>query len=91
MMMAGERNGNITISDDGGANATKVMVNVLAAQNQGFKICHLNAQSLCGKIDEFRDLFQGFDVDAIAVSETWFRNDVNDMFYSIWQVIECIE
>lgn len=50
------------------------MLKVLVSQNRGFKVCHLNAQSLIKKIDEFRDLFEGSGVDAVCVSETWFRN-----------------
>lgn len=50
------------------------MIRILSKQKHGLKICHINAQSLPRKIDEFRYLFESSDVDVICVSETWFSD-----------------
>ena len=39
----------------------------------GLQICHINAQSLVYKMDEFKKIFEKSGVDVICVSETWFR------------------
>ncbi|XP_055906590.1 uncharacterized protein LOC129941858 [Eupeodes corollae] len=54
------------------------MVRVLSKQKCGLRICHINAQSLLPKIDEFRDIFTDSDVDVICVTETWLRDELND-------------
>lgn len=61
----GSRNGNY-------------MVRILANRNDGFSVCHINAQSLTKKIDEFCYLFEDSAVDAICVSETWFDKKINE-------------
>lgn len=66
-------------SRDGNYN----MVRILAKQHKGFGICHINAQSLSNKIDEFRFLFENSGVDAICISETWLNDDVNDSIYDL--------
>lgn len=52
------------------------MLRVLCRQRCGLNICHINAQSLNNKIDEFRYLFENSGVDVVCVSETWFDPDV---------------
>lgn len=54
------------------------MIKVLRGQNHGLHICHINAQSLLPKIDEFRDLFEDSAVDVVCVSETWFSDAFTD-------------
>lgn len=48
------------------------MIRILSKQRHGLKICHINAQSLPKKIDEFRYFFESSNVDVVCVSETWF-------------------
>lgn len=64
---------------DGTAN----MIRVLCRQKEGLKICHINAQSLLNKIDEFRYIFENSGVDIICVSETWFKSDIADCTISM--------
>lgn len=59
------------------------MVKVLVHQKDGIKICHINAQSLKGKIDEFRFIFENSSVDFICVSETWFDATITDSLVSL--------
>ena len=58
----------------------------MSSSNQaknGLKIVHINAQSLCNKIDEFRYIFASSGVDIVCVSETWFSIDIIDSVYSL--------
>lgn len=66
-------------SRDGIAN----MIRILPAQRTGIKICHINAQSLQGKIDEFRFRFENSHMDLICISETWFDSDTSDLSVSL--------
>lgn len=66
-----------SVSESGG-NLLRSMIGVFCCQREGIQICHINAQSLLPKIDEFRYLFEGSKVDVICVSETWFWTDIND-------------
>lgn len=59
---------------DGTAN----MIKVLCKQRAGLKICHINAQSLINKLDEFRFIFENSGVDLICISETWFNSNIAD-------------
>lgn len=59
------------------------MIRILARQRNGLKIVHLNAQSLCRKMDEFRHLFMSAGIDIICISETWFPLDVQDSVFSL--------
>ncbi|XP_075157728.1 uncharacterized protein LOC142230995 [Haematobia irritans] len=54
------------------------MVRILAKQRDGLRICHINAQSLNNKIDEFGYIFDNSDIDIVCVSETWFRSSTPD-------------
>lgn len=54
------------------------MVRILARQKKGLSLCHINAQSLNNKIDEFRLVFEGSGIDVICVSETWFTQSTTD-------------
>lgn len=70
------------------------MVRVFDSRIDGFKVCHINAQSLLPKIDEFRSLFEGCRVDAVCVSETWLSSWVNDrmcgmMGYKVFRADRC--
>lgn len=57
------------------------MLRILSKAKKGLKVCHINAQSLNKKIDEFRYLFENSGVDVICVSETWFRPEISDATY----------
>lgn len=71
MMTSNSRNIN---SND----TTMNMVKVLCRQKRGLKICHINAQSLNNKTDEFRFVFETSGVDVICVSETWLVSSTPD-------------
>lgn len=58
------------------ASSTNVLLNVLASQRTGLRICHMNARSLKPKIDEIREIFKCCIFDIICVTETWFKTDV---------------
>ncbi|XP_075159089.1 uncharacterized protein LOC142232235 [Haematobia irritans] len=58
-----------------------LMVRIIAKRTTGLNICHLNAQSLNNKLDEFRYLFENSSLDVICISETWFHPDRNDNIY----------
>lgn len=57
---------------------TMNMVRVLAKQRSGLRICHINAQSLNNKTDEFRLTFENSEIDIICVSETWLKKEIPD-------------
>jgi len=61
----------------------KTALRIFGRQKQGLKICHINAQSLYCKIDEFRLIFEGSDVDIVCISETWFSHDLPDSFVAL--------
>ena len=46
--------------------------------SKSLKICHINAQSLLRKMDEFKSVFEKSGVDIICVSETWFSPTMHD-------------
>lgn len=64
-------------------DATANMIGILAKQKKGVQICHINAQSLRPKIDEFRWIFQHSNVDIICVSETWLDQSTPDGLISL--------
>ncbi|XP_075158173.1 uncharacterized protein LOC142231450 [Haematobia irritans] len=66
-------------SRDGTAN----MIKILSSQHSGLHICHINAQSLYRKMDEFRHIFEGSPVDIVRISETWFDDSITDMMVSV--------
>lgn len=59
------------------------MVKILARQKQGIKLCHINAQSINNKIDEFRVTFENSGVDVVCVSETWLNKNTPDSLVSL--------
>ena len=59
------------------------IVRILAKQKPGFQICHINAQSLPRKMDEFRHLFENSGINAICVSETWFTPILPDTLFNL--------
>lgn len=59
------------------------MVKILSKQKNGLKICHINAQSLRNKIDEFRSIFENSNIDLISISETWLNSHVDDSLMSL--------
>ncbi|XP_075167477.1 uncharacterized protein LOC142239569 [Haematobia irritans] len=59
------------------------MVKVLVKQRVGLHVCHINAQSLKNKIDEFRWTFEHSQVDVICLSETWFNTSITNAFVSV--------
>jgi len=56
---------------------------VLGNQRTGHRVCHINAQSLVNKIEEFRYLFVNSNMDVICLSETWCSSYVSD------SLVEC--
>lgn len=64
-------------------NSTFDMVKILCNQRKGLSVCHINAQSLTKKLDEFRYIFENSHVDIICVSEAWFWPDYSDEFVSL--------
>ena len=45
---------------------------------------HFNARSLKKEnLDYVRYLFEFSEIDAIAVTETWFQNDVPDIYFDL--------
>lgn len=59
------------------------MLRVLGNQGAGLRVCHINAQSLMNKIEEFRYMFVNSKIDVICMSETWFSSHVSDL------LVEC--
>jgi len=55
-------------------------IRILCNQTTDLKVCHINAQSLTNKIDEFRYLFENSKVDIICVSETWFTSNISSSY-----------
>lgn len=64
-------------------DSTANMIKILTKQRVGLKICHINAQSLAGKIDELRFIFENSGVDIVCVSETWFDISITDLLVSM--------
>jgi len=56
------------------------MIRVLCNIHEGLRVCHIKAQSLVRKIDEFRYLFENSGVEIICVSESWLSNAFSDSF-----------
>lgn len=67
------------------------MVRVLCKQRPGLNVCHINAQSLRNKIDEFRLIFENSDVDVICVTETWLNKSISDAFVGLdkYNIFRC--
>lgn len=63
--------------------STKNMIKVISKQRKGLNICHINAQSLTHKIDEFRYLFEDSGADIVCVSETWFSSAITDSLIAV--------
>lgn len=59
------------------------MTRVLSRRATGLKICHINAQSLNNKMDEFRYIFEESDVDILCISESWFHPEIKDSNYEL--------
>lgn len=59
------------------------MIKVLVKQKKGLRICHINAQSIKNKIDDFRLTFENSLVDVICISETWLDEGISDSFISL--------
>lgn len=74
---------SLTNSTLGSNNGSYYMIKVLCRQKTGLNICHINAQSLKRKIDEFRHNFEMSGVDIICVSETWFNSSITDSIISV--------
>lgn len=64
-------------------DVTRDMINILCSQKNGLKVCHINAQSLNNKIDEFRFNFENSKADIVCVSETWLRSTTPDSLVSL--------
>lgn len=61
-----------------------VMLKILCSQRSGLKIVHFNARSLNGlKLDYVKDVFNNSNIDLICVSESWFKQNVDEKHYEI--------
>jgi len=63
---------------NGSADKLNSLLKILSSHKNGLKICHINAQSLLNKIDEFRSNFENSNVDIICISETWFSTSTSE-------------
>jgi len=63
--------------------STRNMIQILSKQRTGLRVCHLNAQSLKNKLDEFTFIFESSGVDIVCISETWFTKDLLDNFLTM--------
>ena len=71
---------NFNVSQDN----VKTVLEILTNAKQGFQICHLNARSLTrSKIEFLNYVLPQNGPDMLAVSETWFKTDVDDRFYEL--------
>ena len=52
-------------------------------RNDNFSFAHINPGSLKPHIDEIHELFCNLDIHALAVSETWFKKNINNKLISI--------
>lgn len=59
------------------------MIRILSKRFSGLNICHINAQSLNNKMDEFRFIFEESGIDVICISETWCVVETPDSFYNL--------
>lgn len=59
------------------------MIRIIPKGKSGLKLCHLNAQSLNNKMEEFRYIFEQSDIDVVCVSETWFVPSIHDSNYNL--------
>lgn len=62
---------------------TANMIKILSKHAHGLKICHINAQSLAPKIEEFRYIFENSNMDIVCVSETWFHASISNLSVSL--------
>jgi len=65
-------------------DCTRTLLNILCRQKKGLKICHINAQSLYNKFDEFELIFENSDTDIICISETWFKPSMPDSIFRLF-------
>lgn len=56
----------------------------LAPYSKLYKIAHVNAQSLRGHIDEFREVFLNQNFNAILISESWLNPKINSAEVSLY-------
>lgn len=69
----------MSVPGDGSASPSgDALRNILTPFKEFLKIVHVNAQSLCCHIDEFRDLFGSQLCDIILVSESWLKPPISD-------------
>lgn len=61
----------------------KFLLNTLCKSTNGLHICHINAQSLVNKFDEFKMIFEDSLIDIVCVSETWFNPNLNSNLFSL--------
>lgn len=74
-----------TISSSYGYSRDSIMamVRILSKQDDGIHICHINAQSLRNKVDEFRLIFENSQIDVICVSVTWLNRNIPDSIVNL--------
>lgn len=71
---------NLNTYSGSSKDVTMNMVRILSKQKEGLKVCHINAQSLNNKSDEFKIIFENSNVDVVCVSETWLSKSTSDHF-----------
>ena len=70
---------NLSVNENNG-----VLLNIISKFSKGFNIVHFNARSLNSlKLDYIRDIFSDSNIHAICVTETWFCEDVQDVYLNI--------
>ena len=67
----------------GSTSNTRTMLRLLCNKKKGLQICHLNAQSLVNKMDEFRYIVEASCIDIVCVSETWFSDNMHDKLFNV--------
>lgn len=70
-------------SNNDSRDSIGAMLRILPKLDDGVHICHINAQSLKKKADEFRLIFENSLIDIICVSETWLNENTSDSFIKL--------
>lgn len=62
----------------------KILLKLVSNYHPGFQVCHLNARSLNqSKLDYLNYIFDSVCIDVVCITETWFKNDINDNIYNL--------
>ena len=58
---------------------------------KGFKIAHINIQSLRNKIDQLNIFLHDNNIDVLCVTESWLTSDIEDNVITIYQGIMFVD